>query len=203
MKYFRDTCRAASPLAAVPVTAVRNLGQYRNPAGRACPASTAWVTASLQRPRVLHKFPGGGGERCPRQARQPNRALGGRLQLQNLAPRAGRALLEHQLGHQRQSLPAGDHCDHALIIHDVASARHMQVVLFKVALDVGIHVGLLADERLAAQLLGPHHAGAARLVVGRRDADEPVIIERLKIQIVGAGVGEEPPAPPRRFSASP
>ena len=68
----------------------------------------------------------------------------------------------------------------------------MQVILFKVALDVGIHVGLLADERLAAQLLGPHHAGAARLVVGRRDADEPVIIERLKIQIVGAGVGEEP-----------
>ena len=62
----------------------------------------------------------------------------------------------------------------------------------QVVLDVGIHVGLLADERLAAQLLGPHHAGAARLVVGRCDADEPVIIERLKIQIVGAGVGEEP-----------
>ena len=112
--------------------------------------------------------------------------------MQHLAPRAGRALLEHQLGHQRQTLPAGDHCDHALVIHDVAPARHMQVVLFKVALDVGIHVGLLADERLATQLLGPHHAGAARLVVGRRDADEPVIIERLKIQIVGAGVGEEP-----------
>lgn len=34
-----------------------------------------------KRPRVLHKFPGGGGERCPRQARQTNRALGGGLQL--------------------------------------------------------------------------------------------------------------------------
>ena len=32
-----------------------------------------------KRPRVLHKFPGGGGERCPRQARQTNRALGGGL----------------------------------------------------------------------------------------------------------------------------
>ena len=40
----------------------------------------------------------------------------------------------------------------------------MQIILFKIALDVGVHVGLLADERPALQFLGPHAAGAAGLV---------------------------------------
>ena len=34
----------------------------------------------------------------------------------------------------------------------------MQVVLFKVALDIGVDVGLLADEGLALQFLGPDTA---------------------------------------------
>ena len=138
---------------------------------------------------MLHKLPRGGGERPARQARQPDGALGGRLQLQDLTPCAGGTLLEHQLGHQGKALPAGYHGDHALVVHNVAAARHMQVILFEIALDVGVHIGLLTDKGPAAQLLGPDNTGAAGLVVGRRKADEPVIVERLKIQIAGAGVG--------------
>ena len=67
----------------------------------------------------------------------------------------------------------------------------MQVILFEIALDVGVHIGLLTDKGPAAQLLGPDNTGAAGLVVGRRKADEPVIVERLKIQIAGAGVGQK------------
>ena len=52
----------------------------------------------------------------------------------------------------------------------------MQVILFKVALDVGIHVGLLADERLAAQFLGADTAGPGRAVGRGCDADQLVII---------------------------
>ena len=67
----------------------------------------------------------------------------------------------------------------------------MQIILFKIALDVGVHVGLLADERPALQFLGPHAAGAVGLVVGRGDADQRIIVERLKIQVTRAGIGEE------------
>ena len=62
-----------------PFTAVRNLGNTVNlRAGHVRPLPRG-SPLPCKRPRVLHKFPGGGGERCPRQARQPNRALGGRL----------------------------------------------------------------------------------------------------------------------------
>ena len=67
----------------------------------------------------------------------------------------------------------------------------MQIVLFEITLDIGVHVGLLADKRLTAQFLGPHHAGAAGLVVRRCNADQAVIVQRLKIQVMGAGIGEK------------
>ena len=110
---------------------------------------------------MLHKLPRGGGEHPARQARQPDGALGGRLQLQDLTPCAGGTLLEHQLGHQGKALPAGYHGDHALVVHDVAAARHMQVILFEIALDVGVHIGLLTDK-------GRPRSSSARTTPGRR-----------------------------------
>lgn len=90
------------------------------------------------------------GKRPPRQAGQPNAARCGGFQPQHLAAVGVGSGFEHQLRHNGKAAASSHHSDHGLVIHDIAAAIHPQIVGFEVALDIGIHVRQLADERLAA-----------------------------------------------------
>ena len=116
------------------------------------------------------------GKRPPRQAGQPNAARCSGFQPQHLAAVGVGSGFEHQLRHNGKAAATGHHSDHGLVIHDIAAAVHPQVVGFEVALDIGIHVRQLADERLAAQFLGADAAGPGRAVGRGCDADQLVII---------------------------
>ena len=55
---------------------------------------------------------------------------------------------------------------------------HADVVVFEIALDIGVGIAALADKRLSAQFLGRDMARPPRGKTGRRNADKRVCIQR-------------------------